>query len=191
MAQQVGATYLDSSSSTLEWVQGRTGAGPIVWNTFENTFYSLPGFLALGANLKTAFLGSLVNSVVGRFAIWAYVKANQEKLSRESSKAQPGLPSEAAAVRWVKGEGNVLELLGTVVGRSVFQMPGFLATGYGLSRGFVGSLVNSAVIEGSVLSRVAVRMDQQGDKITNGRFFLPPKKKKKLHTGRHLRPGSY
>lgn len=179
MSQQVGATFLQSSSSTLDWVQGKTSVAPIVWNTFENTFYSLPGFLALGANLKTAFLGSLVNSVVGRFAIWLYVKANLERLSQQTGQAKAGLPSEEAAVRWVKGQGNVIELLGTMVGRSVFQMPGFLATGYGFTKGFAGSMMNSAVIEGSVLSKVAERLDHQGDKVVNGRFFIPPKPKKR------------
>lgn len=178
MTQQVGATFLQSSSSTLDWVQGKSGVAPILWNTFENTFYSLPGFLALGANLKTAFLGSVVNSVVGRLAIWMYVKANIDKLSEQSDKAKAGLPSEEAAVRWVQGQGNVAELVGTVVGRSVFQMPGFLATGYGLTRGFAGSMINSAVIEGSVLSKVTERMEGQGDKIINGRFFLPPKNRR-------------
>ncbi len=179
MAQQVGATYLQSSSATLDWLEGRTGIAPLLWNTFENTFFSLPGFLALGANLKTAFLGSAVNSVVGRFAVLLYMRANQEKLIRERdmAKAQAILPSEEAAVRWVKGDGNVVELLGTMVGRSVFQFPGFWATGYGPGKMIAGSLVNSAVIEGSVLSRVAERLEQQGEQVSRGHFFLPPKRK--------------
>lgn len=179
MAQNVGATYLQSSSTTLDWMQGKTSVAPLVWNAFENTFYSLPGFLALGANLKTAFLGSVINSLVGRVAIGAYVWANKEKLARESAKAKAGLPSEQAAVDWVKGDGNVASLLGTMVGRSLFQMPGFLFTGYGVKKGFAGSMVNSAIIEGSVLSKVTERIQKDGDKVVNGSFFLPKKQKRK------------
>ena len=165
-------TYLDSSNHTLDWIEGRGNIGTLILNTCENVLWSLPGFLALGASVPQALTGAVVNSVVGRVAIYAYMKANHNQIKKTQGATTAGLPSEKAAVSWVKGESGYVDLLGTMVGRSLFQLPGFLLAGYAFPQAFGGALANSAIIEGSVLSKVTKKVAEDGESVVRGHFFL-------------------
>lgn len=159
---------LKSAESALNFWQGKTGVVEIAENAFKNSVYALPGFLATVRRplwrdyLGRAMLGAVISSAAIQTGVVLYIGWNRRKIEETLEEADGtfagAMPSGKEAARFIKQENNYLGVLGTMLVRAGVLSVGNIAMGQKLPQIVIGSLINSAVMEISVLNWTKKRL---------------------------------